>query len=135
MGHICFDECYLFLIKFLKQMLNDVSIHVLHKYTKVIVDYQKEGIYAWYMCSGPKLNFSSWYRCTRLKYPRLDLSACMYITHNGHNNTIQVYSGTVMTHVIALEDGQSSPAYMSPLHLQDLALWRKMLRFLGGTWG
>ena len=39
------------------------------------------------------------YRCTRLKCPRL--SACMYISHKDHNNTIQVYSVTVMTHVKA----------------------------------
>ena len=30
------------------------------------------------------------------------------ISHKGHNDTIQVYSVTVMTHVIALEAGQSS---------------------------
>ena len=36
------------------------------------------------------------------------LSACMLISHKGHNNTIQVYSVTVMSHVIALQDGQSS---------------------------
>ena len=36
------------------------------------------------------------------------LSVCMLISHKGHNNTIQVYSVTVITHVIALEAGQSS---------------------------
>ena len=34
------------------------------------------------------------------------LSVCMLIAHKDHNNTIQVYSVTVMTHVIALEDGK-----------------------------
>ena len=41
-----------------------------------------------------------------MSYARL--SGCMLISHKGHNNTIQVYSVTVMTHVIALEAGQSS---------------------------
>ena len=31
----------------------------------------------------------------------------MLISYKGHNNTIQVYSMTVMTHVRALEAGQS----------------------------
>ena len=54
------------------------------------------------------------YRCTRLKYPRLDCPpACKF-----HNNTIQVYSVTVMslmTHVKALEDGQSSQGTSEPI--------------------
>ena len=32
----------------------------------------------------------------------------MYISHKGHNNTMYVYSVTVMTHAIASEAGQSS---------------------------
>ena len=39
----------------------------------------------------------------------------MLIFHKGHNNTIQVYSVTVMTHVIALEDGQSSQVTSEPI--------------------
>ena len=41
----------------------------------------------------------------------------MLISHTDHNNTIQVYSVTVMTHVIALEDGQSSQGHLSLLQL------------------
>ena len=40
----------------------------------------------------------------------------MYITHKGHNNTKQIYSVTAMTHVIALEGGQSSLGHLSLLH-------------------
>ena len=36
------------------------------------------------------------------------MSACVYIAHEDNNNTIQVYSGTTMTHVIAFDAGQSS---------------------------
>ena len=36
------------------------------------------------------------------------MSHCMLIAHKGHNNIIQFYSVAVMTHVIALEAGQSS---------------------------
>ena len=36
--------------------------------------------------------------------------------NKGHNNTIQVYSVTVMTYVIALEDGQSARGHLSLLH-------------------
>ena len=41
--------------------------------------------------------------------------SCMLIAHNDHNNTIQVYSRTVMTHVIALEAGQSSHGTFKPI--------------------
>ena len=44
------------------------------------------------------------------------LSACMLSARKGHNNTIQVYSVTIMTHVIALEDGQFSLGHLSLLH-------------------
>ena len=40
----------------------------------------------------------------------------MDIAHNGHNNTIHIYSVTVMTHVVGLEDGQSSLGHLSLLH-------------------
>ena len=43
------------------------------------------------------------------------LSACMLIFHRGHNNTIQVYSVTVMTHVKALQAGQSSQGTSEPI--------------------
>ena len=33
-----------------------------------------------------------------------------------NKNTMQVYLVTIMTHVIALEDGQSSQAHISLLH-------------------
>ena len=39
----------------------------------------------------------------------------MLISHRAHNNTIHVYSVTVMTHVIALEDGQSSQGISEPI--------------------
>ena len=40
----------------------------------------------------------------------------MLIAHDeDHNNTIQVYSVTVMTHVIALEAGQSSLGTFEPI--------------------
>ena len=39
----------------------------------------------------------------------------MYIAHKGHNNTIQVYSVTVMTHVIALHPGQSNQGTSEPI--------------------
>ena len=43
------------------------------------------------------------------------LSACMLISHKGHTDTIQVYSVTVMTHVKALEAGQSSQGTSEPI--------------------
>ena len=43
------------------------------------------------------------------------MSAYMLIAHKGHNNTMHVYSVTVMTHVIALEAGQSSLGHLSLL--------------------
>ena len=44
-----------------------------------------------------------------LRCPRLDCQpACLFPILKGDNNTIQVYSATVMTHVIALEAGHSS---------------------------
>ena len=43
------------------------------------------------------------------------LSAYTLISHKGHNNTIQVYSVTVMTNVIALEDGKSSQGTYEPI--------------------
>ena len=33
------------------------------------------------------------------------MSPCVLLGHKGHNNTIQVYSVTVMTYAIALEAG------------------------------
>ena len=38
----------------------------------------------------------------------------MLIFHKGHNNTIQVYSVTVMTHIKALQAGQSSQGTSEP---------------------
>ena len=43
------------------------------------------------------------------------MSPYMLIAHNDHNNTIQVYSVTVMTHVIALEARQSSQGTFEPI--------------------
>ena len=43
------------------------------------------------------------------------MSAYMLITHKDHNNTMQVYSVTVMTHVIALEAGQSTQGTFAPI--------------------
>ena len=43
------------------------------------------------------------------------LSACMLIFHKGHNNNIQVYSMTVLTHVKALQAGQSSQGTVEPI--------------------
>ena len=43
------------------------------------------------------------------------LSACMLFSHEGHNNTIQVYSVTVMTHVIGFQAGQSSQGTFEPV--------------------
>ena len=54
-------------------------------------------------------------RCTRLRFPRLRLSACMLISHKGHTDTIQVYSVTVMTHVKALQAGHSSQGTSEPI--------------------
>ena len=39
----------------------------------------------------------------------------MLISHKDHNNTKQVYSVTVMTHVKALETGQSSQRTSEPI--------------------
>ena len=39
---------------------------------------------------------------------KIRLSTCMYISYKDHNNTMQVYSVTVMINVEALEAGQSS---------------------------
>ena len=39
----------------------------------------------------------------------------MLIFHKGHNNNIQVYSVTVMTHVKALQAGQSSQGTFEPI--------------------
>ena len=36
------------------------------------------------------------------------MSSCMLNAHKDNNNTIQVYSVTVRTHVIALDAGQSN---------------------------
>ena len=61
--------------------------------------------------------------CNRFKYPRLDCPpACMQIALKGHNNTKQVYSVTVMTHVIAMEEGQSIIGHLSLLHRHTIIL-------------
>ena len=39
----------------------------------------------------------------------------MLIPHKGHTDTIQVYSVTVMTHVIALQGGHSSQGTSEPI--------------------
>ena len=39
----------------------------------------------------------------------------MYISRKGHNNTIQVYSVSVVTHVMALDAGQSSQGTSEPI--------------------
>ena len=53
------------------------------------------------------------------------LSACMLIPHNGHTDTIQVYSVTVMTHVKALQAGHSSQGTSEPITpvLSLISLW------------
>ena len=43
------------------------------------------------------------------------LSVCILISDKDNNNTIQVYSVTVMIYVIALEDGQSSQGTSQPI--------------------
>ena len=43
------------------------------------------------------------------------MSPCMLTAHNDHGNTIQAYSVTVMTDVIALEAGQSSQGTFEPI--------------------
>ena len=43
------------------------------------------------------------------------LSASMQMSHKDHNNTKQVYSVTVMTHVKALKAGQSSQWTSEPI--------------------
>ena len=47
-------------------------------------------------------------RCTRTESPPVRMSLCMLISHKDNNNTMHAYSMTVVTHVIALEAGQSS---------------------------
>ena len=48
---------------------------------------------------------------------KLDIKCwCLAMFHKGHNNTIQVYSVTVITHVIALEDGLSILGHLSIVH-------------------
>ena len=39
----------------------------------------------------------------------------MLISHNGHTDSIQVYSVTVMTHVKALQAGHSSQGTSEPI--------------------
>ena len=39
----------------------------------------------------------------------------MFSAHKDNRNTIQVYLVTAMTHVIALEAGQSSPGALKPI--------------------
>ena len=68
-------------------------------------------------------------RCTRLKCPRLDCPPACKITHKDHNNTIQIYSVTVMTHVKALETGQSSQGTFEPIK-PDHVWWT--LRYTSG---
>ena len=48
-------------------------------------------------------------------YLVLRMSPCMLIAHEDHTNTIQVDSLMVMTHVIALEAGQSSQGTSEPI--------------------
>ena len=43
------------------------------------------------------------------------LSSCMLISHKNHNNAIQVYSVTVMTHGKALQAGQSGQGTSEPI--------------------
>ena len=43
------------------------------------------------------------------------LAACMLFSHKGHTDTIQVYSVTVMTHVEALQAGNSSQGTSEPI--------------------
>ena len=50
----------------------------------------------------------------------------LYISHKGHNNTIHVYSVTVMTHVMALHAGQSSQGHLSLLH--RLSIYRDSIK-------
>ena len=49
----------------------------------------------------------------------------MQISHKDHNNTIQVYSVTVMTHVKALEAGQSSQGISEPFSPASLEMMLK----------
>ena len=55
------------------------------------------------------------HRCTRTESPLDRMSPCVLITHKFHKTNIQVYSVTVMTHVIALEAGQSSQGTSKPI--------------------
>ena len=52
-------------------------------------------------------------RCTRTESLLARMSPCMLIAHNDHNDTKQIYS--VMTHVTALEAGQSSYGTFEPI--------------------
>ena len=45
---------------------------------------------------------------------------CMFSAHKDNRNTIQVYLVTAMTHVIALEAGQSSQGALKPITLVQL---------------
>ena len=44
----------------------------------------------------------------------------MLIINKGHNNTIQVYSVTIMIHVKALQAGQSSQGTFEPITPDNL---------------
>ena len=54
-----------------------------------------------------------------LRYSRTESRSqntpCMLIAHKDNRNTIQVYLVTAMTHVIALEAGQSSQGALKPI--------------------
>ena len=68
-------------------------------------------------------------RCTRTENPPAyigRLSACLLIANTDYNNTMHVYSVTVMTHVIALEAGQSSKGV--------LELFKPVTSALGLVW-
>ena len=43
--------------------------------------------------------------CTGTENPSVGMSPCMQLAQKGHNNTLQAYSVTVMTHVIAFKRG------------------------------
>ena len=84
------------------------------------------------------------YRCTRLRCPRARLSACMLIFHKGHNNTIQVYSVTVMTHAKHCRPDILARGHLSllgppitPVHLRVYRywkLWEKITFLVKSTW-
>ena len=55
----------------------------------------------------------------------------MYISHNDHNNTIQVYSVAVMTHIKVLDAGQSSQGTSEPITPVIVDAWKsRMIAFL-----